>query len=154
MAESEAGRSMRFMETEDGKSVKEDRARNMREFARSIWVSFAQCQAAPSLWEEVRLEFKDSYFREMRHRFLEFRLCESNWKADFVAKEEYLRWFTMWQKRKFQSAPDSEGFNSEEFLGDSDTQPEAVDGKRFRVDSMKMVAKRSKHDVLVSCRCL
>jgi len=51
MAKSEEDWSMHFMETADGKSVEEDRAGNMQEFARSIWVSFAQRQAALSLWE-------------------------------------------------------------------------------------------------------
>lgn len=93
----------------------------------------------------AQLEIKESYFREMRHRFPEFGLCNLNWKADFVVKKEYLWWFTKWQKR---SALDSEGhFDSEEFPGDSsDTQ------KRLHVNSMKVVAKRLKRDMLVSCR--
>ena len=75
MTKSEEGWLMRFIETKNGKSVKEDRAHNMQEFVHSIWLSFAQSQAAPLLWEGIWLEIKESYFCWMRHQFFEFRLC-------------------------------------------------------------------------------
>jgi hypothetical protein len=143
---------MRFMETADGQSIDGDRASKMREFARSIWVLLAQLHTAPSSWGQAHLGIRQFYFREMRGRFPEFRLCDLNWKANFVAAGYYSKWLTKWEKRQFQldAAQDSEDRDSEEPVP-SDSDP--MEGKRFRTDSMnlKVVAKRSKHDMLVSC---
>ena len=130
---------MRFMETADGLSVDGDRSGKMREFARSIWVLLAQLHTAPSTWGQAHLGIRQFYFREMRGRFPEFRLCDLNWKANFVAMGYYSKWLTKWEKRQFQlhATQDSDDRDSEDLPSD-----------------LGPMAKRSKHDMLVSCRRL
>jgi hypothetical protein len=78
-----------YLEKEDGVMVDETRLHEMREVARNMWKGFKKQGILPPTWRSARVEVRSEYYREMRQKFLEFRLCETDWKADQLAADYY-----------------------------------------------------------------
>ena len=83
---------MRYVEGEDGTVIDSFRAKEIRKFARSIWMQLANNRKAPKTWEKADLESATYYRQEMVQRFPELRLCAFDWKADQVATDNYSNW--------------------------------------------------------------
>ena len=81
-----------YIETKDGVMVNENRLQEMREAARNIWKGFKKRGIFPPTWKSAGVNVRSEYYREMRHKFLEFRLCKMDWKADQLATDSYYSW--------------------------------------------------------------
>jgi hypothetical protein len=113
---------MLYVETEDGESVNGDRASEMRQHARHIWDK--QVDQSTS-WKLVGMPVKVDFYKKIAEWFPELRLCQSDWKADQIAKEFYLGWY----KTKYTDGSQR---------------------KRSRKDSEKALPKRMRSDAFVS----
>lgn len=81
-----------YVEDEHGSPVDGYRASKVRKFARSIWVALDHAGQAPQSWTKVKSEAGAHYRKAMAWRFPELRLCDSDWKADQVAIDNYPSW--------------------------------------------------------------
>ncbi len=111
-----------YIETKDGVMVDDDRLQEMREAARNIWKGFKKQGIFPQTWRSAGVEVRSEYYREMRHKFLEFKLCETDWKADQLATDSYYSWHN-YHERATAKNKDRQGAN---------------------IGSMELVAKRMK----------
>jgi len=81
-----------YIEMEDGGVVDETRVHEMREAAWTIWKASKKEGIFPPTWRSASVEVRSKYYREMRHKFPEFRLCDADWKADQLATDSYYSW--------------------------------------------------------------
>jgi hypothetical protein len=85
--------TLRFIEDENGNIIDGFRATAMRRFARELWASLNSVGKAPKTWGKVDAAVAAQYRNEMERKFLELRLCDNSWKADFIATLNYPSWY-------------------------------------------------------------
>jgi hypothetical protein len=86
--------TLRFVEDENGDMIDGFRATAIRKFAREIWSGLGNIGKAPKTWGKVDAKVAAEYRTEMGRKFPELRLCEANWKADFIATINYPAWYS------------------------------------------------------------
>ena len=91
--------TMGYVEKENGEVVDGHAASDIRKCARSIWVQIATTEAAPAKWSEAGIKHNDSYRMQMYRRFPILQLCESDWKVDQIATDNYPSWYSSWRKK-------------------------------------------------------
>lgn len=93
--------AMGYVEKEDGEAVDGHVASDMRKCARSIWVHIATVSETgpPAKWGEAGIKFNEMYRKQMYERFPMLRLCESDWKVDQIATDNYPSWYSVWRKK-------------------------------------------------------
>lgn len=92
--------TMKYVELEDGTIVDGFRAAEIRRYARSLWVQLALDDKLPATWSDADATSLNYYSESMAQRFLEMRLCASDWKANLVATDNYPSWRHNWLKKK------------------------------------------------------
>jgi hypothetical protein len=102
-----------FIEDQHGIAMDPFSIMMIRNFTKAIWIGLGFIGAAPSTWEEADDKTRGGYYRAMSAGFFEFRLCDSNWKAEKVAIDLYHLWLSSWNLQ-------------------IRTCPPALDGKRVR----------------------
>ena len=85
--------TLRFIEDENGSIIDGFRASAMRRFARELWAGLNRVGKAPKSWGKVDAAVAAQYRNEMERKFSELRLCDNNWKADFIATLNYPSWY-------------------------------------------------------------
>jgi hypothetical protein len=84
---------MGFIEDENGISVGGQMAKDIREYARSIWRGFYSRGMAPKTWGMITKEAQEAYVYAMEYRYRELQYCEYNWKANYIATTIYPQWY-------------------------------------------------------------
>lgn len=87
-------KSVKYIEDTEGTPIDGYRLRDIRSHARALWATFQSLGRLPPSWGKADAEIARTYRREMRLKFPEFALCENDWKADFLATENYPSWFS------------------------------------------------------------
>ncbi|KAH9925073.1 hypothetical protein B0H21DRAFT_824465 [Amylocystis lapponica] len=95
------GRQCCYLEDDQGCTVSRARIDRMRDHARAIWNLFAENNRAPSTWSQAPLDVRNEFRTEMVSRFPELRLCEDDWKTDYLAMKNYPHW----HKRRYPKTP-------------------------------------------------
>lgn len=85
--------TLRFIEDEEGNIIDGFRATAMRRFARELWAGLNSVGKAPKTWGKVDATVAAQYRNEMERRFSELRLCDNNWKSDYIATLNYPSWY-------------------------------------------------------------
>ena len=88
--------AMRYVEDQHGNIVDGFLAAMMQSLAWAIWVELGISGAAPLTWGQADAETKKGYYQAMAAGFFELRLCDSNWKVEQIATENYSGWFSRW----------------------------------------------------------
>lgn len=86
-------RAMQYIQDKDGHVVDEISISAMRSLAQSIWYELGVSGAASLTWAQVDEASKKGYYRAMAAGFFNLRLCDSNWKAEQIAVDNYTFWF-------------------------------------------------------------
>jgi hypothetical protein len=81
--------AMKYIQDEDGTVIDGHRTTHMRTIAAGIWGALADAGVAPLTWGKGALGIREEYNKEMRRHFLELALCESDWKAEQIAIDNY-----------------------------------------------------------------
>ncbi|KJA14839.1 hypothetical protein HYPSUDRAFT_208399 [Hypholoma sublateritium FD-334 SS-4] len=92
--------TMKYVELEDGTIIDGFRAAEIRRYARSLWVQMALDDKLPATWSDADAASLTYYSESMAQRFMEMRLCASDWKANLVATDNYPSWRHNWLKKK------------------------------------------------------
>ncbi|KJA27205.1 hypothetical protein HYPSUDRAFT_198479 [Hypholoma sublateritium FD-334 SS-4] len=92
--------AMKYVELEDGTTIDGFRAAEIRRYARSLWVKMAMDNKLPATWSDADAASLTYYSESMAQRFMEMRLCASDWKANLVATDNYPSWRHNWLKKK------------------------------------------------------
>ncbi|KAH9946898.1 hypothetical protein B0H21DRAFT_883455, partial [Amylocystis lapponica] len=90
-----------YLEDDQGCTIPRARIDRMRDHARAIWNLFAENNRAPSTWSQAPLDVRNEFRTEMVSRFPELRLCEDDWKTDYLAMKNYPHW----HKRRYPKTP-------------------------------------------------
>jgi hypothetical protein len=136
--------AMGYVEKEDGEAVDGHVASDMRKCARSIWVHIATVSETgpPAKWGEAGIKFNEMYRKQMYERFPMLQLCESDWKVDQIATDNYPSWYSVWRKKHhaatIKEEQDSVPPDSNMFKRPHDsTMPPETDSKRRKVKNAK-----------------
>ncbi|KAH9918104.1 hypothetical protein B0H21DRAFT_847417 [Amylocystis lapponica] len=86
------GKQCRYLEDDQGQTLSRVRVDRMRDHARAIWNHFAVSGRAPATWSQAPLDVRNEFRTEMVSRFPELRLCEDDWKTDYLATKNYPNW--------------------------------------------------------------
>ena len=82
-----------FAEDENGTCLSGFTMRAMNATAREIWQELKKRGKAPKTWlTGTPTSVRNFYRVEMYRRHPELRLCENNWKVDFIASHSYPGW--------------------------------------------------------------
>ena len=92
--------AMKYVELADGTIIDGFRAAEIRRYARSLWVKMALDDKLPATWSDADAASLAYYSDSMAQRFLEMRLCASDWKANLVATDNYPSWRHNWLRKK------------------------------------------------------
>jgi hypothetical protein len=84
--------SMRYVQDAEGVVIDGYRASDIRGYARLIWDKFSSSGRAPKTWSKASLDVASDYQDQMCRHFPELALCDSNWKADKIATDNYPNW--------------------------------------------------------------
>ena len=87
-------KTAKYIEDGNGNAVDGYKLKDMLTHMRSIWSSFLIRDRAPTTWGRADMEILNHFRREMRVKFLEFALCENDWKADYLATTHYPSWYS------------------------------------------------------------
>jgi hypothetical protein len=104
--------AMQYVENQRGQAVSENSVAMMRTLAQAIWMELGINGAASMAesWGNVDVESKRAYYRAMEVGFFELRLCDSNWKAEQIALDNYPLWLLRWHARpEFQTGEEGTG---------------------------------------------
>ncbi|KAF8876687.1 hypothetical protein CPB84DRAFT_1752352 [Gymnopilus junonius] len=93
---------MRYIQYENGEVIDGWRAKEMRHYARSIFVGLAQKlgQVFSNWGEGTDLSSRLYFHNEMVARFPELGLCELDWKAEQIGCDLYYPWRKTWVKKE------------------------------------------------------
>jgi hypothetical protein len=92
--------TMGYVEKEDGEVVDGHAASDIRKCAHSIWVHIATTETGPpAKWSEAGIKHNEEYRMQMYQRFPMLQLCESDWKVDQIATDNYPSWYSSWRKK-------------------------------------------------------
>jgi hypothetical protein len=92
-------KNAKYIEDANGNPVDGYRLKDILNHQRAIWTTFRNISRAPLTWGKADAEVAHIYRHEMRTKFPEFALCESDWKADHLATEHYPSWYNNHVKR-------------------------------------------------------
>ncbi|KAH9911981.1 hypothetical protein B0H21DRAFT_828869, partial [Amylocystis lapponica] len=95
------GKQCRYLEDDQGHTLSRARIDRMRDHARAIWNHFADNNRAPGTWSQAPLDVRNEFRTEMVSRFPELRLCDDDWKTDYLATKNYPNW----HKRRYPKTP-------------------------------------------------
>ena len=84
---------MQFVEKENGTVIDGNRAAEVHKFAQSIWISISKRGPPPLKWGQADAETRRQYCDGMASHFPELRLCEHDWKAEQIARDNYPSWY-------------------------------------------------------------
>jgi hypothetical protein len=90
---------MLYVEDSNGTPINGNRAAEICKLSRALFAQFSESGVAPKTWSKASITTIDFYKQEMRNRFPELRLCESNWKIDQIATDTYPSWHTYYTKQ-------------------------------------------------------
>ena len=92
--------TMGYVEKEDGEVVDGHVASGICKCARSIWVHIATTETGPpAKWGDAGIKHNEAYHTQMYQRFPMLQLCESDWKVDQIATDNYPSWYSSWRKK-------------------------------------------------------
>ena len=120
-----------FIEDQHGITMDAFSTSMIQSLAKAIWIGLGTIGVAPSTWEEADDKTRGGYYCAMSAGFFEFRLCDSNWKAEKVATDMYHLWFSSWNLQ-------------------IRTHPPALDRKRVRNASVYAGAQKKLRKAAVS----
>lgn len=135
-----------YMESEDGHTVSEARAKEIREVAHALWFEIIDKGRAPIRWGEAAADVKDFYCAGMEEKCPEMRYCNNNWKAQHLATKNYSSFYNNHghKGRCSSSAIKQEQANCEDTSPDVKPQKRSLsDGKEEDVER-KSGVKRTK----------
>jgi len=81
-----------FLCNAEGDRVSRDRLNAMTKRAKQLWNTLYRHRQDPTTWGKKGDFVADFFSRHMRNSFMEFGLCEGNWKADAFAIVRYPDW--------------------------------------------------------------
>jgi hypothetical protein len=134
-----------YLEDNEGQPVDADRAAYIRNVAHKLWFLLRERKIHPTTWGEVTAEADGIYKRGMAALLIEMRLCKDNWKATYLATQNYPSWYNNHVKKKtigdVKKEPKTEGVD----------EP-AQDKKKRTADDVAMSSssKRFKKSTLVT----
>ncbi len=85
-----------YIEDQHGSIINAHSVTAILNLAREVWVELDISGAAPPIWENADMEIKMGFYQAMAASFFEFRLCDSNWKAERYAIDNYGLWYLEW----------------------------------------------------------
>ena len=77
----------------DGSIVTEERFDKIRKFACTFWMALKAEGNPPPKWAGASMDIKNRYYGELRSNYPELKLCDNNWKADYIASLYYGHWY-------------------------------------------------------------
>ena len=91
---------MRYVKDKDSVMIDGTRASAIRKAAHLIWVhiSLNNPRGPPPTWGKADVNMVQGYHSEMCQQFPELKLCESNWKANQIATDNYPSWYCGWSE--------------------------------------------------------
>lgn len=87
-------KTAKYIEDASGNPVDGYKLKDMLTHMRSIWSSLLLLNRVPTTWGKADMEILRHFHREMRVKFLEFALCENDWKTDYLATTHYPSWYS------------------------------------------------------------
>ncbi|EGO27513.1 hypothetical protein SERLADRAFT_406586 [Serpula lacrymans var. lacrymans S7.9] len=124
-----------YVEYEDRTTIDtEEGGRNIRKLARSIWFELADLGMAPKTWMSTSRAVLDYYRSKMYKKFPQLCFCESDWKADQLAIDNYPSWYANHFTRAEKKA----------------VKNEAIDDSKKNLHANKDSSKRLPESMLVS----
>lgn len=126
---------MRYVENEDGTVVDGFRASTIRKTAYKLFALFHSHGIAPTSWSKANFDVDRHFNREMALQIPEMRYCADNWKATYLAVQNYPSWYDSHVKSTKSMSIKVEAINTTP--SDSDS---AVTGEKrpHHGDSMQM----------------
>ena len=82
-----------YVETENGRPASQETLWAIGIKARRVWKTLAEKGLAPERWGLVTDHAYEYFSREMLNAFVEFRLCENNWKLHYWITKSYSSWY-------------------------------------------------------------
>lgn len=119
--------TMKYIELEDGGVVDGFRAAEIRRYARSLWAQMALADKLPRTWSDADATSLATFNESMAQRFMELRLCASDWKATLVATDNYPSWRQTWLKKQTKEG------NTSKRLNDSPLETDTSTTKKLKV---------------------
>jgi hypothetical protein len=134
-----------YLEDNEGQPVDADRAAYIRNVAHKLWFLLRERKIHPTTWGEVTAEADGIYKCGMAALLIEMRLCKDNWKATYLATQNYPSWYNNHVKKKtigdVKKEPKTEGVD----------EPAPDKKKRTANDvAMSSSSKRFKKSTLVT----
>ncbi|KAG5650260.1 hypothetical protein H0H81_000142 [Sphagnurus paluster] len=102
--------SMGYIQDRNGNAVSTGRAKSISSHARSIWRNLAHLDLAPTSWKKALPE-ASNFFRQEMYAFCDdLRLCENDWKVEYLAVHLYTGWYRAIRdaKKEMKQEPDSD----------------------------------------------
>ena len=84
--------TMLYVVNDEGTPIDGHRAKDIRDMARSLWNGFDMAGLAPKSWMLATFSVIETFKTEMQYHFEELRLCESGWKVNQIAIDNYPSW--------------------------------------------------------------
>lgn len=81
-----------FVTDEDSEFVGPNRLKNMSETAKKLWTHLHHHRLAPATWHLISQEAYEYYSNSMCAAFIEFRLCEGDWKVSMFGTIRFPDW--------------------------------------------------------------
>ncbi|KJA14045.1 hypothetical protein HYPSUDRAFT_209029 [Hypholoma sublateritium FD-334 SS-4] len=133
-----------YMETEDGHTVSDARAKEIREVAHALWFEIIYKGRAPIKWGEAAADVKEFYCAGMEEKCPEMRYCNNNWKAQHLATKNYSSFYNNHGHKGPRNAIKQEQANCKDTSPDAKPQKRSLsDGKEEDVER-KSGVKRTK----------
>lgn len=92
--------SMRYIQDQDGKVIDGHRAREIRIYARAIFVGFAMQGKQFASCGDADALSRRFFYNEMVIRFEELQYCDLDWKAEQIATDTFPGWKATWSKKQ------------------------------------------------------
>lgn len=130
--------AMQYMEDQHGHAVSGESVDLMRSLAQDIWVELGISGAASTTWSQVDVESKKGYYRAMAASFFNLRLCDSDWKAERIAEDNYTLWILRWRAHLQTQGPEASKANQSKRIRTSTLSQ--VQSKKSKVKTKEALA--------------
>lgn len=88
-----------YIENKDSEAIDGFHSTTIRNKAHQLFVDIANQGLAPAMWGQAGSIVTDGFNNEMCRHFLEFWLCTTGWKAQYLATQIYPTWFVTHKKQ-------------------------------------------------------
>ncbi|KAL1673032.1 hypothetical protein EV122DRAFT_223528 [Schizophyllum commune] len=127
----------KFLESEDGECIREQKKKLMLETLYAAWHSLSHAGLLPDTWGRASIEVRMYVWATMEAAFVELRLCDGHWKTQMLATLNYPWWSSKHLRRTAIGG-------AEEDDGGGDDKKVVGVGRR----SLKVARKRAAPDTV------